>query len=112
MFSNDDILILKNFCQKIIEKPRPIDAQPHARQGGFLWCDDWRIIEILKYFFNGREMYISDPPPNRLKGNPMFSKDIIMAQAEAIADQHGSAAGIVEHLTKEREKAYERHSGA
>ena len=101
-FSKEDILALKNYCQWITEHPRPIDKQLHVQQQGFLWCDDWRIIEILKYFFNGEPMYLSDPPPNRLKANPLWSKDVILAQAEHLYEEYKTAEGIINHFKQQR----------
>lgn len=82
MFTRDDEIALRNYCQVVIMKPRRMEDQPHVRQGIHLWCDDWEIIEILKYFFNGREGYFGDPPPNRLKKNPLWSKEDIASKAE------------------------------
>lgn len=106
MFAKDELLLLQNFCQRILERPRPIDAQPHTIKDGFIWCDDWRIIEILKYFFNGPEMYAGDPPPNRLKGNPLWSKDAIIEEAKTLFTLHGSATNLINHLEQERNKPY------
>lgn len=105
MFSRDESLVFQNFCQKIIEAPRPIDAQPHTYQDGFLWCQDWHMIEILKYYFNGREGYYGDPPPNRLKRNPLFSKDTIAAEAERLLAEYKTPEAIVNHLKQERDHA-------
>lgn len=104
MFNPDEILQLKRFLQSIIEKPMPMDTQHPVRDGVFLWCDEWEMIEILKYLFNGREMYILDPPPNRLKNNPLWSKEDIMQKAEALIAEHFSAAAIIETLKRKREQ--------
>lgn len=103
--SREEVLIYKNYCQKIIENPRPIDAQPHIRDGGYLFCDDWWIIEVLKYFFNGPEMYMADPPPKRLRNNPLWSKEAIVKEAENLRPV--GAQGIVEYFTKRREMKYD-----
>ena len=108
MFTREEIILLKNFCQSVIEKPRPIYEQPHIVKDGCIWCDDWRIIEILKYFFNGEEMYLNDPPPNRLKNNPFWSKSVIIAQAKAILEECKNVDSIIQHLKKRREEPYER----
>lgn len=104
-FMPDDILKLKNFCQQIIDKPRAINAQWHVRKDGFIWCSDWQIIEILKYFFNGRQEYIGDPPPNRLKGNPLWNKQAIMDDAEQLKTFHSNVDEIIAALKKRREEA-------
>ena len=105
-FSKEEILEFKNYCQKIIESPRPIDKQPHERRGKFIWCEDWEMIENLKYFFNGREAYFGDPPPNRLKNNPLWSKEDIADQAEEFILQFTTAKKIIESFEKERNSAY------
>ena len=106
MFDREQRRVFENFCQQILERPRAIDIQPHERKDGYLWCDDWRIIEILKYFFNDREMYLNDPPPNRLKNNPLWSKDTIMSQAEELLTIYRTPEEIVNHLRQEREQAH------
>ena len=103
-FLPDDILKLKNFCQQITDKPRPLNAQWNVRKDGFIWCADWKIIELLKYFFNGREMYIGDPPPNRLKKNPLWNKEAIMEEAELIKTFCSDTDAIIEYLKKLREE--------
>ena len=110
MFDREQIRVFENYLQKIIERPRTIDSQPHIRKNGFLWCDDWRIIEILKYLINGREMYIGDPPPNRLKNNPLWTKDMIMCQAEELLTIYLMPDAIVNHLRTERDKSYDATS--
>ena len=106
MFTREEVRVFENFLQKIIERPRPMDSQPHTKENGFLWCDDWRLIEILKYFINGPDMYQNDPPPNRLKHNPLWSKDIIVFQAGELLTVYRTPEEIVEHLQKERDKVY------
>jgi hypothetical protein len=97
---------LKEYCQHIIERPRPIWAQPNITQDGRVWCEDWEIIEILKYFFNGKDMYYDDPPPNRLKNNPLWSKQDIERRALELRDLcAGSVDKIIEHLTERRSHA-------
>ncbi len=82
MFSDAEILAIKNFTQFIIEKPVAIEAQKHERSGIFLFCEEWETIEILKYIIHGEETYLGDPPPNRLKGNPLFKQELIIVKAK------------------------------
>lgn len=110
MFSPEDRIILKNYCQKIIDNPKPIDHQEHERKDGFLWCLDWKIIEVLKCCFNGKEMYIADPPPNRLKNNPLFSKGLIVEEVARLKKNLESASAIVNYLKEQREIPYEPKS--
>ncbi len=102
MFNNEDCLKFRIFCQSIIVSPRPIDAQYHKREGIFIWCEDWEIIELCKYLFHGRELYYGDPPPNRLKFNPLWSKDDIAEKAEKLIAEFKDADSIIEHLRKRR----------
>lgn len=110
MFSRDEILQFKNYCQRIIERPRPIQNQPHKIEGGRIWCEDWEIIECLKYFFNGPEMYANDPPPNRLKNNTLWSKEEIVVKAEHLMDTYMSAVDIIKHFEERRSRVYESSS--
>ena len=105
MFTDDEILQLKRYLQTIIDKPRRMDEQPHRREGVFLFCEDWEIIEILKYLFNGAPTYDADPPPNRLKHNPLWSKAAIAAQAEQLLATYGSAELIIDALRRRRDGA-------
>ena len=99
-FTPAELIKLKRFCQEIISSPRPLDDQPSQKSGIYLWCEDWEIIEILKYFFLGREVYYLDPPPNRLKNNPLFSKDEIEKKAGGF--MHQSADEVIEKLKNKR----------
>lgn len=102
MFIPSEIQHLKRYVQSIINNPRSFDKQKFITKDGFIWCDDWRIIEILKYLFNGREMYMNDPPPNRLKNNPLWSKEAIMKEADEIVDEYKTAEDIVSFLQQKR----------
>ncbi len=102
MFNDQDVLALKTYCQSVINLPRPIDDQPHTREGVFLWCEDWEIIEICKYLFHGRDVYYGDPPPNRLRFNPLWSKDDVSKKAEALISDYKTVANIIDFLKKRR----------
>ena len=97
-FEKPELLEIMEFCQKVIEKPRMMEDQPHKREGVYLWCEDWKIIEICKYIINGREMYYNDPPPHRLKNNPLWSKDDIAQKSEKIIEEFKTITKITEHL--------------
>lgn len=103
-FTAKEIIDLRTFCQSIYMHPRSFEEQFHVRQDEFLWCRDWEIIEICKYLFNGKEMYISDPPPNRLKRNPLWSKDTIMKKADELISKCNTVSEIMSVLKKERLK--------
>jgi len=103
MFSQSDTLALKTYCQSITIKPRRFDQQSFKREGVFLWCDDWEIIEILKYLFHGKEVYYGDPPPNRLKNNPLWSKEDIEKKAESLIAEFKTSDAIIENLKQRRD---------
>ena len=64
--------------------------------------DDWEIIEILKLFFN-RELYKDDPPPNRLKNNPLWKgKGDIEAKAAQIIEEFKTVDNIILYFEKRR----------
>lgn len=95
-------LKLKIFCQEITGRPRRMEDQPSERSGAFLWCEDWEMIEILKYLFLGHETYMSEAPPRRLRVNPLWAKEQIAAKAEELVTVLGSADKIIEHLKEKR----------
>lgn len=100
MFSDEEILDLKRYTQTIINSPRPIMDQPLFAQteDGKRWCQDWEIIEICKYIFNGAGEYAKDPPPNRLKNNPLWSKDGIVRQAEELIHNAGGMSNLIQQF--------------
>jgi len=102
MFSQEDIIKFKKFAQEIINSPNPIEQQKFIREKNFLWCTDWEIIEILKYLFNGEDMYLTDPPPNRLKNNPLWSKEEIIKAAKEIIENSDNSDEIIKKLKKKR----------
>jgi len=103
-FTTEEILTLKTFCQSITRQPRLFEEQFHVRQDEFLWCQDWEIIEICKYLFNGKDMYILDPAPNRLKRNPLWSKEEIMKKCDELIEKYKTADMIINFLKEERLK--------
>ena len=102
MFNAEEILALKIYCQHITMNPRPMGVQVFKRDGNHIWCDDWEIIEILKYLFNGSHMYNEDPPPNRLKNNPLWSKEEIVSKAEALITELQTSNNIINYLKQRR----------
>lgn len=103
-FTENEIIKLRRFCQAIINNPRPFDNQPSQRDGIYLWCEDWEIIEVLKFMFLGREIYYADPPPNRLKNNHLWSQDEISRKAEDLMDRYRNVDNIIEFLKTERSR--------
>lgn len=79
----EEQLTLRRMCQEITYKPRPMDEQPCEQPtlGGKLWCEDWEFIEVLKFFFLGRETYYAELPPRRLRGNAHFSHEKVESRA-------------------------------
>lgn len=103
-YSVEDIIKIKRFNQSIIDNPLPFDKQKIERDGDRVWCKDWEIIEICKYIFNGHEGYMGDPPPNRLKNNPLWSKNNIINEALKIMSVgDGSIDTIIQTLKVRRE---------
>jgi hypothetical protein len=93
---------LKRYCQSIINNPAPLDGQPHTREGMKLWCKDWEIIEVLKCLFLGTSTYRADPPPRRLKQNPLWDQQAIISKAEALSTRCDSVEAMIEVLKAER----------
>ena len=103
MFSQEEIIALKRYCQEITFKPAPLSGKNFVREGIFIWCKDWEIIEILKCLFHGEEVYLGDPPPNRLKHNPLWSQADIVAKAKEMKDKFVTAEKIIEELRRQRD---------
>lgn len=101
-FTEQEIYALKLFTERLTQDPRPLDDQPFTASGKFLWCEDWEIIEILKYIFNGRDFYYQDPPPRRLKDNPLWSRDDIAYKAEKLMIELENAENIINHFRTRR----------
>lgn len=106
--TREDYLKYKNYCQEIINKPRPMDDQPHARTGAFMWCEDWELIEILKYFFLGHDTYMAESPPRRLQNNMLWAKADIASKAEELKAVFKTADKIIEMLRKRRNEIASR----
>lgn len=106
MYSPAEITAFKNYCQQIIDRPRAIDQQPHERKDGFLFCEDWQIIEMLKYYFNGPVMYADDPPPNRLKRNPLFNKADLVTLAMAVEAEYPDVNDRINYFRSRRSIVY------
>lgn len=100
----EDRIRFKRLCQEIVERPRRIEAQPCERAGAHMLLEDWMIIEVCKYFFNGSEDYAGDPPPRRLEGNPLFSKLNVAREADELwAKAEGNVEAIIYGIRKQRE---------
>jgi hypothetical protein len=102
MFTEKENLKLKIFLQSIIFSLRFLDKQPSIQKDGFVWCEDWEIIEICKCLFNGEVAYIGDPPPNRLKNNPLWSKEDIIQKAKQLINDYKDVDKIIEYLGSKR----------
>lgn len=108
MLSAEDKVKLKRLCQEIIDKPRMMEDQPHQRKGKYLWCEDWEMIEILKYLFLGKDEYHRDPPPNRLKGNPLWSKSDIEGKVLHLMEMNPKVESIIEIIRTVRDGSTSR----
>lgn len=112
MLEDKERKLFENVLQNIIDRPRPFYAQRYIAINDMRWCEDWEIIEILKYFINGEEMYLNDPPPNRLKNNTLWSKEDIVCKAKNMRDILGTAENIKNHIVKLRETVYAENGSA
>lgn len=98
----DDILQLRRFVQRIIERPRSMDEQPHTREGVRLWCEDWHLIELGKCLFHSEPVYRGDPPPRRLRCNPLWSQEAIILEARQLQEQFPVVTDLIAHLEARR----------
>lgn len=81
VWTDNGIRGLQEFLQNVIFRPLPLDSQITVRDGDKIWCQDWEVIELCKCLWHGEDVYRADPPPNRLKNNPLWSKDAIIEKA-------------------------------
>jgi hypothetical protein len=104
MFNTDseDVLKLKGYCGDVLNNLRPFEEQPHQREGIFLFCEDWEIVELLKRMFNGHDTYMKESPPRRLKFNPLWSQEAIDVKGQQLIDELKTADAIIEHFKKMR----------
>lgn len=101
--TDSEIYELKNYLNDgIINHPRPFEEQPHGRLGNYLFCEDWEFMEILKYLIIGKEGYLLEPPPKRLKENPLFNQAYIVEQADMLVNQFGTADKIIDYIKERR----------
>lgn len=92
-------LALRRFCQEISYRPRFAESQPHERANGCFWCQDWEIIEVLKFFFLGEEIYFVEAPPRRLRNNPLWSKEKVKTRALELYETFGgNIEAMIENL--------------
>ena len=104
-YTPEDILLLKRFVQRITDKPAPLDTQPCTREGVFLWCEDWHLIELGKCLFHSAPVYLGDPPPRRLRFNPLWSQQAIVEEATALQQQFPVVTDLIAHLEARRSYA-------
>lgn len=103
IINKEDMKKIQKFCQWIIQNPLPFDKQKFTRQGMHIWCRDWEIIEILKYLINGHDGYMGDPPPNRLKFNPLWCKEDIVTTGKNLLNSFDNVDEIIRILKRRRE---------
>lgn len=82
MFDKDLKIELMKFTQFVTTNLVPLYEQKTRGEGKNFFCEDWWNIEVLKFLFNGKSMYLEDPPPWRLIGNKNFSKQEIIDDGE------------------------------
>ena len=80
--TDKDILKIKQFMQFVIDHPLSFDNQEVIVRDGYKWCQDWWTVEIGKFLINGEEIYKIEPPPHRLKDNPLWSKEKIIRDGD------------------------------
>lgn len=76
-FTEAEQIPLKEYLASIIGNPTPFHKQQtiYGDKQNCLWCEEWEMIEMLKFLIYGREYYYNDPPPNRLKKSDKWSKE-------------------------------------
>jgi len=105
-----DRIALKRFVQQITEQPWPLDQQPCRAEGVFRWCTDWELIELGKCLFLGEATYLADPPPRRLRFNPLWSQDAIVQEARRLLTVHADSVDTLLSELQSRRASY-AHGG-
>ena len=83
MLEKELIIELMKFTQFVTAYLVPLHEQETiGKVGKDFFCTDWWTIEVAKCLFNGKETYLQDPPPWRLRENKNFNKDSIIKDAE------------------------------
>ena len=108
-FIEKENIALQEYLGSIIGRPTPFSHQKSEfdSSGKCLWCEEWEIIEMLKFLFNGKDIYYRDPPPNRLKNSTLWSKEKIEEKIERELGSMEDANTIIEHFKKIREGFHE-----
>ena len=104
-FTQKEIIALEEYLQKIIGEPTPFDKQKSIFGPNKFcqWCEEWELIEMLKYLFNGKDIYYRDPPPNRLKNSEHWSKPAIEEKVEKDLGDMESVEQIIAYFKNKRE---------
>ena len=103
-------IVLKEYLQKIIGIPIPFDKQKSifGKNHVCLWCEEWEIIEMLKFLFNGKDNYYLDPPPNRIKNSSeLWNKEDIEKKVLDDLGEMQMVEQMVEYFQKRREGFHE-----
>ena len=98
--------VLKEHLQRIIGIPVPFDKQKSifGKNHVCLWCEEWEIIEMLKFLFNGKDNYYLDPPPNRIKDSiGLWSKESIEKKVNDDLGNMDTVEQMVEYFKNKRE---------
>ena len=66
VFTENEILIIKMFCQSILDNLLPIDNQENVLKDNKVWCCDFDAIEDCTCLFRGVTDYLVDPLPDSL----------------------------------------------
>lgn len=104
-FTEKEIVVLKEYLAQITGRPIPFAKQKTVFDinGKCQWCEEWEMIEMLKYLINGKENYYYDPPPNRLKYSTAWSKENVEAKVIKDLDSLQSIEEIIDYFKKARE---------
>jgi len=108
-FTEKEIIQLKEYLSSIIGNPTPFSKQKSVFGPDKFcqWCEEWELIEMLKYLINGKNNYFLDPPPNRLKKSTLWSKEKIEERVLKDLGDLESVEQIINYFKKERESFHE-----
>jgi len=103
--TREENIALQNYLNTILSFPTSFSQQKSnmGEEGFCLWCEEWEVIEMVKYLINGKDMYYADPPPNRLRNSQgLWSKEAIEKKVIDTFDTMESVDQIIEWFKKAR----------
>ncbi len=104
-FTQEEIIKLKELLFWMTGAPIPFDKQKviFNEEGRCLWCEEWETLEMIKYIFRGKETYLTEPPPNRLKNSTIWSREVIAEKTEKVVSEANNIEELIGYFKNRRD---------